>query len=496
MGGQKKDTYGDNVGDRSAADVEGRDCPEGSGPETAAEDRGDERSRGPDADNNRSAVERPSNTQLLSSQINLPQINLPCTTNTNLPLSQISFLPPHNPPTPPPEFSPALPDGIQVVTSIDWLTTAGMIAWDAMSELEFQGLERAYREAYQLKQPQPYTLAGCPLFVHSTGMGTGKQSRLNYRLNWAGVTIGFADRPAPKRNQYNFQLQVPGKPCLLIGAREARQKALDMIGELNGSLMEEWVRRVDICIDVVGLDLKEELLPAFNEKRFVTSATTWNSYDGKDGTTGFSMGSSSRVRLNVYDKRHEASTKQSNDYLRGMIDRRWGGELPKQATRIEFQIQKQWLDGYGYRDADSVLVGLPDIMHKLTGDGSRAFVRFTESMVDRENKHQSRAETLPVWRNIIKEAQRQLGEPQHELKPIQRGSISNKRSHRVIRGLLTQLAATRGEAIENFDDALEQLRKLEAMEGDGDEAWADTWERKAREAGTLDAVTDFSPETF
>ena len=319
----------------------------------------------------------------------------------------------------------------------------------------------------------------------------GRQSRLSYRLDWSGVTIGLSNREASRRNLNNYLLQISGTPSLLVGALEAREFVNKMIQELLGTLTDEWVRRIDICIDVAGLDLRHELLPAFEEERFITTANDWNPWKGKSGVKGFTVGRRDRVKLNVYDKLLESASKHDDVYRRALIDRRWKGEVPRNATRIEFQIAKTWLDGYGYRNASDVLNDLPSILHKLTGEESKAFIRFTSGAIDRENKHQSRAKTLGIWKAIIDEARRQLGEPKRKLKPIKRGAITERRAFRVVLGLLTKFAANKGEYCGTLEDAAEQLRKLHLANGGTDEEWEAVWERKAREAGTLQSVTDF-----
>lgn len=385
-----------------------------------------------------------------------------------------------------------LPDGVSAVAAIDNWISAGRIAWDGAHHPAMTRLEEVYRLARDTKQQQPFALAGKPLFVFENGMGAGRQSRLTYRLEWGGVTIGIADRPADKRNVYNFQLQVSGTACLLWGLESVREIAFAMVEELGGTLRDEWTRRIDICLDLPGLDLRSELLPAFMEERFITSALNWNPWSGKGGTTGFSVGRGGSVTLNVYDKLVESATRKSPDYYRAMIDRRWGGIIPSAATRLEYQARKPWLDAHGFTTADAVLKGLPNIVHLLTAE-SRPLFRMTADRVDRENKHQSRASTLPLWAVLLEVLQRWTGEPGEPPPRIERGLISLKRVYTTVRSMLAKAAAMRGEVCENIEDGIEVFRKLEALCDGTADAWERLWSDHARKLGTLDSVTSFPP---
>jgi hypothetical protein len=381
--------------------------------------------------------------------------------------------------------------GLTAVAAIDWIEVGGCAEFSPSREDRFFRLEEVMRAAREAKQEQPYALAGHSLNVFGTGMGTGRQARLPYRLEWAGVTLAFADRPAPKRNLYNVYIKIPGHACLLLGARQARDAAHAMLADLGGKLMDEWVRRIDLCLDIRGLDLRDELFPSFMEERFITNAVSWNPWMGKGGPTGFSIGRGGRTSLNVYDKLLDSLTRQPEDYRQAMIDRRWGGQLPAAATRIEYQIRKPWLDEYGYRDADTVLRDLGSIVWKLCGADARTLFRMTTEAVDREGKHQSRAETSPLWAWLMAEMVKGIGVPTRELKPIRRSAMCYERAYRAVRGYLAGVAAYRGVPCDDVEDAVEVFRTLEVTAQGTAEGWRRVWEDKARKAGTLDSVTSF-----
>jgi hypothetical protein len=430
---------------------------------------GGEEPRPQPATDDASAVERSSNTQRLSSR-----------TDANGGIDD------HADPSAVTPFP-----GLTAVAEIDWLELAGCVEWDNSREDRFFRLEQVMQAAREAKREQPYALAGHSLNVFGAGMGTGRQARLPYRVEWAGVTLGFADRPAPRRNLNNVYIKIPGRACLLLGALQARDAGHAMIADLGGKLMDEWIRRIDLCLDVTDLDLREELFPAFLEERFITTAVNWNPWMGKGGPTGFSVGRGSRASLNVYDKRFDAFNRQTEDYQLAMIDRRWGGRIPDAATRVEYEIRKSWLDEYGYRDADTVLRDLGSIVWKLCGADSRTLFRMTSEMVDREGKHQSRAESMPLWAWLMSEMVKGFGVSARSLKPIRRGAMCHKRAFGMVKGLLTGVAAQRGVPCDSLEDAVAVLRTLHEANWASDEDWRSAWEFKARKLGTLDSVMAF-----
>lgn len=388
--------------------------------------------------------------------------------------------------------SESLPEGMRGIASVDWWDSAGRVEWVEQDTPAREDLERAFTMARELKVDQPLVLAGQSLLLKPNGMGSGNQPRLPFRLELkSGITVGLAFRPSEKRNVYNFHLKIPGAACLLWGWREVRQQVAAILDALGGQLVDEWVRRIDLCFDVQGLDLRQELLPAFVEERFVTSAHQWNPWGGRDGATGFSVGRGGRVVLNVYDKRLEATRRQKPDYLAGMIQRRWGGVIPHAATRIEFQVRKQWLDQYRLTSADLVESNLASIFAILTSEEGRSYFRMTADRVDRENKHQSRAATLPLWSALMADMQRQLGISGERLPPLERGGMDLKRDYGILRGILAKVAAIKGEACLCLDDAVDVLRRLDSHCGGSPEAWERIWSDKARGFGTLDAVMTF-----
>ena len=90
------------------------------------------------------------------------------------------------------------------------------------------------------------------------------------------------------------------------------------------------------------------------------------------------------------------------------------------------------------------------LVGKLTED----WFRLTARPIDRENNHQSRAETLPIWKAIQLAFQDLYGKPNGPLVPIQRDKISPLRLVKQACGCLVNAILQKGGKVLTHDDFL------------------------------------------
>ena len=331
------------------------------------------------------------------------------------------------------------------------------------------------------------------MLLYPKGMGTGKQSRLEYRLEYAGITVAASSRDKADRKLSNFYYKIPGEVCLLMGAAEARKIVQEIAASLGGVLTDEWVRRIDVCCDLADVNLREELMVAFDQGHFLSTAKQWNAWDGSRGKTGFTVGSRGRVLLNVYDKLLDTFSRHDGVYQMAMKERRWGGMIPTAATRVEYQLGGEWLRALGLKTTETVLNSLASVVAKVSGRPPHAFFCMTDRDPDSANHHQSRAGVLPTWARIIDTMQRLAGTPGPALCPLERGKATLKQSWSMARAYLVSAAAQLGHVIENLDDAKNVLGLLAERNDYSDADLFDRWSAKARKLGTLDDVLRFIP---
>ncbi|MDQ3331231.1 MAG: hypothetical protein M3552_11340 [Planctomycetota bacterium] len=162
--------------------------------------------------------------------------------------------------------------------------------------------------------------------VQPRGIGSGNDSHKEYSLEWRGVTIGISGRAHRDRKLHNFLLQITGDGCLTVGVADAWEAAISIVNQLGGDLIDAWIRRMDVCVDLPGIAMRDELVPAVLEGRFVTTAKKWKVHYDNGAVTGFEFGKAPRLRIVCYDKKQEIETR-SPVYRQALLQNRWGGGL-------------------------------------------------------------------------------------------------------------------------------------------------------------------------
>ena len=100
--------------------------------------------------------------------------------------------------------------------------------------------------------------------------------------------------------------------------------------------------------------------------------------------------------MRIYDKLAETLKCDNPRKVYAMIKRRWNEKIPDQAARVEFEIRREALKEHGIDSVDGYFQKRADLVNYLV----REWFRLTTEPVDRKNKNQSRAEVLPLWKNV------------------------------------------------------------------------------------------------
>lgn len=397
---------------------------------------------------------------------------------------------PGNTPLSSSQYDP-LAEPFDPVVAIDWLETAGVIHWGLLSDYPLrETVESHYQYAVETDEPAAIVLNERHCLVHPRGMGRGQQSRLTYRITCGAITLGLSFRENASRQLSNFLLTVPGKACLLDGAMFVREWAHQIIEDLGGRLADEWIRRVDVCVDLPGVNPRAELLPACQAQQYLATARRGNVHFDQRGLTGFTIGSCNRVQLQIYDKLLETISKNDPEYHLAMCQKRWG-TLVCQATRVEIRVGRDWLSQFMKYDAETILQNLGSLMHQLLGEESRCFFKLLAEAPDRKNNHQTRTQTLPLWNTISDLFLSRAGKQELKFQRINRGLITMDRLYKTVRSMLAKAAAMRGERFTSLDEAQQLFANLHEINCGTDAELANIWNRKRVELGMTAESLEF-----
>lgn len=126
--------------------------------------------------------------------------------------------------------------------------------------------------------------------------------------------------------------------------------------------------------------------------------------------------------------------------------------MPEAATRVEFELRREALKERGIDTVEDYYAKRADLVHYLTHD----WLRLTANKVDRENKNQSKARTLPLWNKIRKAFKRWAGEPPGmSLEPLPKASANVRNLMKQGFGVVQSAARYQGKEINTVGKLLE-----------------------------------------
>lgn len=409
----------------------------------------------------------------------------------------------------PASLSPSVLSGLSASCGpsvhIDELQIGAVVSWSDQFKERWQACELARLDAQEKHCEVAFPfIPGLPdATISGMGGGSGHESycRFTLRCGPAGcIVVHFDARKSDSRQLYNFRMRLTGTACLLVGVKHAYAQACKVVRWLGGEFADRWVKMGHICLELPGVSV-DEFAALLEQGKFSTTAKRWTVHDGVDGKTGFTIGqTSSRLRLNVYDKLADIAKNHDAVYEQAYIDRRCGGVRPAAATRIEYQAGKEWLDDFKLDTVDAWFQQLPAIVQKLTAAGENAayaFFRLLEEVPDKKNRNQSRVKTAAIWQRVVDLFREHVGAPEKPLARIQRGLIRVENAAKTMAAYGLSIAAQRGQFVENVDDLCDVLREAwSSLVGVSETYLRDKWEKYARRAGTLQEVHSFDPKQY
>lgn len=334
----------------------------------------------------------------------------------------------------------------------DWLEYCLYIQWSNWRKLrerlekakEYAGMENAPAELFQI----PFF--GGHATVAPSGAREGKAG-FAYRLFLDELIVLIADREEPHKTFPSVMVRITGTACLDSGAHECYKDAERMIKALKGTIIRNTLSRVDICLDMPEVSVEEFYKPSV-EKRFVCQARKVRAItpiEGEDGITLYF--GKPPLQCRIYDKLAEIEGGSNPHTKLCMSFYRWGGVIPEAATRVEFELRRKAIKERGIDSVEDYFAKRADLIHYLT----TKWLRFTANKVDRKNKNQSKAQTLPLWNQVRKAFKNWAGEPPGlSLAPLPKEQADVRNLIKQLLGVGQTAAGYNGKEIETVGELL------------------------------------------
>jgi hypothetical protein len=225
-----------------------------------------------------------------------------------------------------------------------------------------------------------------------------------------GVTVQVVDNPQFSEHRLSVFVEIGSNPLVVLGLAEVHVWVKRMLAGFGFVERFHKVARADACVDLVGCDMRP-FMDHIKAGRYVCQ----NRKEGGDGermyleTAYFGSRKGGDILCRIYDKVRQCNGDKIKAGI--MSECRWGcpGQLPEGgATRVEFEMRgKELRRRFGVETVEDLLTKGGAIVEWLTG----SWLRFTETVPDRENGHQARAMSSKLWERVRAQFLEAFGEP-------------------------------------------------------------------------------------
>lgn len=201
--------------------------------------------------------------------------------------------------------------------------------------------------------------------------GGGQRCYFHYSLKVSGIRIGISERIIKsEKSPPNMRVEIGSLALMQRGLRECWRIALEVVEGLGGIVMRDAPGRLDPCVDLPNVKVsslqksvwdgnvvsKCKCKTSYNTVECETSGQIVLSQHGfgrKD--TGVTLGRGD-ISCRMYDKARECRNDEAKLYE--LVCSRWGGVVPEEATRVEFQLRRDALRELHIFTPDGVIEGI------------------------------------------------------------------------------------------------------------------------------------------
>jgi hypothetical protein len=273
------------------------------------------------------------------------------------------------------------------------------------------------------------------IFVAAAGVRHGPVLA-EFSLEFEGMKIHVARNATDPTKLPNVFVQLGSVTLTQLGHREAWDRARRLLLDLGYQFERAIPSRVDLCSDLPGQSV-EWYGQSLQEQRLLTRARHRAIYFDCTAYEGIQIGRDKICR--IYDKVRECQFDLTKWAV--LVAYRYGGQEPESAVRVEFQLRREEMrECWDITSVEDLFAKLPSLAKELTHE----WLRFSAVPLDRDNKHQSRAETAPQWEQVQRQFAQAFGEASHPLKrPILKLPSADRLKKQIWGCLKTAMAVER-----------------------------------------------------
>lgn len=344
----------------------------------------------------------------------------------------------------------------RVHRGVDFLKVSMWVDWDDKGKrfLEYLDQRKKAMQATESVELSPVTLAGVPWNLARTGT-----RHFPYRLVAGDVVLLLSSRSSGG-NTPSVRVEMGSLTSQTVLA-STLNNVRAVLASIGADERREHIAEIHLAADFIGVSLQDINIQDMD--RWITKGVNFGTYCEHRTLTGCTIGKGD-LMLRVYDKVREL---RQADHKQGVFADLWGvgrfDELP--VTRVEFQLRRPVLKNFlesEERDAEglAVLGNVEFLLRSIASVWSYCchdWARFNETIVDRSNKHQSRAKLSAFWEAVQAVVWIDLFQV-HRKKPETLKDI--KKLRRQATGLLMSIAAFFCPDIYDLDDIIGTAKKI------------------------------------
>lgn len=278
----------------------------------------------------------------------------------------------------------------------------------------------------------------------------------------------FRKEPVDHENIASVRVRISGEACLCSDTcpENLVRWVYSFFDKLETPVRKIAISRGDLCIDIPGMNI-ETFRKAHMARHYATRAKskamdetfcglpegsagtvdldTWRYLESKGLTLYIGR---SPLTMRAYNKLAELEHKMNPRKWQAMIERRWGGEIPTYATRVEFELRREALKARGIDTIEDFFRKRASLAEYLCTDWFRYL-----TMDPRGEKHTKDVPVHPGW-EIVQQGFRSVfqGRLDMDLSPLPKAACDVSALGKQAFGVVLKAAECQGKELRNYSE--------------------------------------------